>query len=436
MVITEQGCEKVSVAPIVAFGRRAQGQALKLVGFLRLVVQQFVLHDGNRNAAALTFTTLLSLVPLMTVSVAVFYAFPAADEVHVVVQGFLFENFVPAAGEVLQQHLDAFIAKASRLSGTSFAFLILVALLLMSNIDQTLNTIWEVRAKRAFTNKFLIYWAVLTLGPMLIATSVLATSQLVILAGMAETPWWEGILKLAPISTSLLAFTLIYAVVPNVKVRFRHALIGGVVAAVLFELAKRLFAVYVQTFPTYEAIYGALAAVPIFLVWLYLTWSVVLIGAEVAHGLRLYHWKKPNPRGAQPGFADAVFLLLLLDEAAARGKALSLWDITAACDSWREDRIDKLLSEMRDHHWVHRTAEGDWSLATRLNDLTLFEVLTKGGFRLPFSPDVRWDKVPQLREYLQAARTGAEEVLSIPLDELRLRRATPQALTGARDEVG
>ncbi len=387
------------------------------------MAQQFLFHHGDRNAAALTFTTLLSLVPLMTVSLAVFYAFPAADKVHESLQDFLFQNFMPTAGEVLQEHLDAFIAKASRLSGTSFAVLILVALLLMSNIDKALNTIWEVRAKRGVVSKFLIYWAVLTLGPLLITASVLATSQLVMLSGMAQTPWWEGLLKLAPVTTSLLAFTLIYGVVPNVRVRFRHALIGGVVAALLFETAKHLFALYVQTFPTYEAIYGALATVPIFLLWLYLSWTVVLIGAEVAHALRLYHWSKPNPHGIDPGFADAVYLLLLLDEATTRGRALSLWEITAACNSWREDRIDKLLSDMQAKHWVHRTAEGDWSLARRLDDLTLYEVLAEGGYALPDPADTRWDAVPGLADRLRESKSEAQVVLGVTLDSLRLRRA-------------
>lgn len=416
----------------LALAQRWQNQAIKLAGFVRLVVQQFLAHQGDRNAAALTFTTLLSLVPLMTVSVAVFYAFPAADKAHEALQDFLFQNFMPTAGEVLQQHLDAFIAKASRLSGTSFAFLILVALLLMSNIDQSLNAIWEVRAKRRFLSKFLIYWAVLTLGPLLITASVLATSQLVMLSGMAHTPWWESLLKLAPLSTSLLAFTLIYSVVPNVRVRFRHALVGGVVAAVLFEMAKRLFAIYVQTFPTYEAIYGALATVPIFLLWLYLTWTVVLIGAEVAHGLRLYHWNKPNPRGIDPGFADAIYLLLLLDEAASRGRALSLWDITDACEAWREDRIDKLLSDMQAKHWVHRTAEGDWSLARRLDDLTLYEVLAEGGYPLPDPSDARWDAVPGLADRLRESRSEAEVVLGVTLDSLRLKRAGARAINQVR----
>ena len=147
----------------------------QLYGFLVLVAERFRRHEGAQNAAALTYTTLLSLVPLMAVSLAVFSAFPVADRVYDTIQMFLFRNFVPASGEVLQLYLSQFIAKASHLTGAGAAFLVIVALLMMANIDRALNAIWEVRERRRFAIKFLIYWAVLSLGPVLIGASVLVT---------------------------------------------------------------------------------------------------------------------------------------------------------------------------------------------------------------------------------------------------------------------
>ena len=409
-------------------------QGGKLVGFVRLVIQQFFQHGGTRNAAALTFTSLLSLVPLMTVSLAIFYAFPVADKVQQDLQHFLFENFVPAAGAVLQDHLKAFSDKASRLNGPSFAFLILVALLLMSNIDRSLNAIWGVRSKRRLVSKFLIYWAVLTLGPVLIVASVLATSQLVVLAGLSEMvggTWQDRLLKLAPVGASLLAFTLIYGVVPNVRVRLWHALAGGAVAALLFEAAKRGFAFYIKAFPTYEAIYGALAAVPIFLLWMYLSWTVVLIGAEVAHALRMFHWNKPEPRGEVLGLADAVYVLLLLDEVAAVGRTLSIWELTRLREQWREDQIQDLLADMADRHWVHQARDGTWSLTRRLADFSLYEVMTEGRFTLPPAVDGRWERLAGLSDCLDAARSGMQQALDVPLSRFRLQRAEPKAISPA-----
>ena len=137
----------------------------RLVGFMRLLIGRFIAHDALRNAAALTYTTLLSLVPLMTVVLAVFSAFPVAERVSDAIQDFLFENFVPTSGEVVQRYLHEFSDKASRLTGAGFAFLLVVALMMMASIDRSLNAIWEVRRPRSPINKFVVYWAILSLGP-------------------------------------------------------------------------------------------------------------------------------------------------------------------------------------------------------------------------------------------------------------------------------
>lgn len=412
-----------------------------LQAFLRLTLREFSRHQGLQNAAALTFNTLLSLVPLMAVSLAVFYAFPVADRVQETIQDFLFENFVPTSGEVLQQYLQSFSDKASRLSGASFAFLILVALMMMGTIDRSLNTIWEVRRKRRPLNQFLIYWAVLTLGPVLIGVSVVATSYLIslpLLSDAAESGVGRRLLGLTPVVTSMLAFSLMYAVIPNVRVRFVHALAGGLVAALLFEIAKRGFGYYVTTFPTYEAIYGAMATIPIFLVWIHLSWMVVLFGAEVAHCLRIFHWHEENPRGRPLGLTDALRLLLLLDEAAAEGRALSEQELVQAQSGWREDLVETLLSRMLELHWVHQTAEGKWSLARRPIDLSLHEVMHGGGFALPSGESARWPLPEALIEHLQQANSQVASALDVSLAEFRLRRAgmadLPLPKTGIRQD--
>jgi len=421
----------MSGAMIESVASQVWRRLLRLGEFGKLLATEFRRHQGPQNAAALAYATLLSLVPFMAVSLAVFYAFPVADKLHETIQAFLFENFVPASGEVLQQYLQAFSDKASQLNGVSFAFLILVALMMMGNIDRALNTIWEVRRKRRPLNKFLIYWSVLTLGPVLIGASVVATSALVslpLLSEAAASGLGRRLLGLSPVVASLLAFTLMYAVVPNVRVRIRHAFIGALVAALLFEVAKRGFGYYVTTFPTYEAIYGALATIPIFLVWIYLSWLLVLLGAEVAHCLRVFSWAGDNPRGRAMGLADAVRLLLLLDEAAGAGEARSPRALALAQPGWREDHVESLLEHMLGLHWVHQTRDGRWSLARRLHDLSLYEVLQRGGFHLPQEEDDGWPVEPRLAEHLRLANRETAQALQVPLAEFRLCRAEPQVL--------
>jgi membrane protein len=295
----------------------------KVVRFLRLLVRRFVEDQGLPNAASLTYTTLLSLVPLMTVSLAIFSAFPVSERIAERMQDFVFQNFVPTAGEVLQEYLQQFSAKASKLTGTGAAFLIVTAVMLMVNIDQAINRIWRVSRKRSPIGMFMEYWSILSLGLILVGVSVAATSYLVSMPiftqaaeTMDEVSRMARILNLAPVLVSTLAFTLLYAVVPNRRVPFTHALAGGFLAAVLFELAKRGFAYYVTTFPSYHAIYGALAAVPIFLVWVYFCWVITLLGAEFSACLGIF--RDEHCRGMVPERNDLLLAYRLLGGSCGR----------------------------------------------------------------------------------------------------------------------
>ena len=418
---------------------RLRAAVLQLRAFLALVAERFSRHEAPQNAAALTYTSLLSLVPLMTVTLAVFSAFPVADRVYELIQQFVFENFVPTSSEVLQQHLSEFSAKASRLTGTGAVFLVIVALLMMANIDRALNAIWEVKAKRGFATKFLIYWAVISLGPLLIGASVLVTSYIIslpILSEAASTGVGRGLLGLAPVAASAVAFTMMYLVVPNRRVRMGHAVVGGVFAAILFEGAKRGFAFYITQFPTYEAIYGALASVPIFLVWLYLSWIVVLLGAEVTHCLGIFRWSARDQSRCRTGMGDAIAVLLALDEAAAQGVAPGTVELAGRKPRWLEPQLEDLLSELKALHWVHMTRDGGWALARRLSDATLLDLYASRRFELPREDDPDWPSDRRLAETLQHANAGVAQALDVPLAEFRLQRAPSVAIRPASAGAG
>jgi membrane protein len=411
----------------------------RLGDFLLLVAQRFLRHEGPQNAAALTYTTLLSLVPLMTVTLAVFSAFPVADRVFEVVQDFVFKNFVPASSEVLQEHLAEFSAKASRLTGLGAVFLLVVALLMMANIDRALNAIWEVRSQRRFATKFLIYWAVLSLGPVLIGASMLVTSYLLslpILTEAASSGIGRRLLGLTPVAASALAFTMMYLVVPNRRVRLGHALIGGVFAAILFELAKHGFGLYITQFATYQAIYGALATIPIFLVWLYLSWIMVLLGAEVTQCLSIYRWSSQDQARCQIGMGDAVAVLLALDEAAAKGSAPTTVELARQRRRWMEPQLEDLLVELKHLNWVHMTRDGGWVLARRLDDATLLDLYASRQFDLPRKNDPDWPSDRHLAETLEHANAGLAGSLDVPMAAFRLRRADSVPLQPPDDSAG
>lgn len=201
---------------------------------------------------------------------------------------------MPAAGEVVKTALIEFVANTGKMTAVGGAFLFVAAIMLISNIDKNLNYIWRVQQKRRVVFSFSMYWMILTLGPILVGASIAATSyitSLKILDHEALSGAYHLLLRWLPFVLSFCAFVGLYVLVPNKKVYVRHAMIGALIAAVLFELSKKGFAAYITQFPSYQLIYGALAAIPILFVWVYLCWLIVLVGAEVTAALgEREHW--------------------------------------------------------------------------------------------------------------------------------------------------
>ena len=235
------------------------------------------------NAGYLAYVTLLSLVPLIAVGVAIFSAFPGFEDTRIAIESFIFNNMVPTSTDVIKEHIGAFTGNANKMTAVGVSFLAVVALFLIRNIDLTLNRIWRIKKKRPAVISFAIYWMVLSLGPVLLGLSIGATSYIVSLVSFADggIPGFSGfVLKSLPYVISTVGFVMLYTLVPNTRVPFRAAVPGAIFAALLFELTKKGFAMYISHFPSYEVIYGALATGPILFVWVYLSWAVVLLGAE------------------------------------------------------------------------------------------------------------------------------------------------------------
>ena len=237
-------------------------------------------------ASALAFTTLLSLVPLVTVSLSILSMFPFFAEWRDDVEQMLYTNLVPATGDVVRSYLQEFAGQAGQLTGLGLVVLVVTALLLLSEIENALNTIWGMHKGRTFSQRVLLYWAMLTLGPVLLVVSLALTTSL---SAFAIAEWLPneggaaaGIIGSLPILLEAVGFLLLYMIVPSRSVPFRFALIGAVIAVGLFELAKFGFVIFISNFGTYQLIYGALWTIPVFLIWIYLSWLVTLLGACVS----------------------------------------------------------------------------------------------------------------------------------------------------------
>ena len=264
----------------------------QLLAFSRVFIHHCVQDHITVSAGHLAYVSLLSLVPFIMVFFTILSAFPAFAEVRGELEAMILGNLLPQASDQLQQYLSRFVGNASGMGAVGILSLVVVALLLISNIDKTLNRIWQIKSDRPAIYTLAVYWMVLTLGPLLIGSSVLVSSYLVSLASFAHeyTPGLTTVLlKTVPFLTSITAFFLVYMLVPNKRIRARYAICGAFIGALLFELSKKAFAFYITSFPSYQLIYGALATIPILFLWVYLSWIVVLVGAEVTHVLEVFN---------------------------------------------------------------------------------------------------------------------------------------------------
>lgn len=407
---------------IIKSGRAA---FIWLYYFVSFVMRQFVDRRGLQSAASLAYTTLLSIVPLIGVTFSFFINLPVFRDVHDKLQDFIFRNFVPAFGDTVQEYLVSFSMKASQLTLTGIVVLIIIALMLISTIDTALNQTWNVVARRKPLSRFLIYWAVLTLGPILVGAGLYATSYILalpVLEGVESTlDIKRRLIALMPFITSTLAFTLLYVVVPNCYVNRYYALTGGVVAALLFEIAKYGFGLYVKSVPTYELIYGALATIPMFLIWIYLSWVIVLLGAQIAYALSVFRLgrKDRHVNMLEWDFIDAFSIIAEVWQAQQKGENLSTIQIRKRGVGIPHVIINDILEKLKEAYWVYRTSDGKWIFLRDLNELTLLDLYRLLPSKLPEKVDKnagKWERV--LENVIQGVSTNLEETLSEPIAKL------------------
>ncbi len=335
-------------------------------GFVAFVLRRWREDRCPQIAGSLTFTTLLALVPLFTVAVAVLSALPFFEGVMVQIKIFLLMNLVPEiAGKIITVYMIQFAEAAARLTTVSLVALFAMALATLFTVDRSLNVIWRVDRHRPLWLSVAGYAALLVMGPILIGLSVWATSWLVAasLGRLDMSSQVEAVvLRIVPVSVSATAFFLVYRIIPNRPVPARHALAGGIVAALVFEAMKSAFAAYIRAVPTYQLVYGAFAAVPIFLVWVYLSWLVVLFGAEFTAALAWWRgrrWRGEESPGQETRGAFAIGRAL----AQAGGEPVPLAALLEGVDL-PEDRLEEVLCLLEDAG-VARRGRAGWTLAAK-----------------------------------------------------------------------
>lgn len=353
----------------------------EILPFLGYVFQRFAEDRCARMAAGLGYTSLLAIVPLTAIAFAMLAAFPVFEGVRVRFQDLLFANLLPQSADAMRQYFSQFVANSATLSAVGIVVLAMTAILLLGTIESDMNAIFRVTRPRKLAPRLLVFWAVITLGPLLLGASFSLSAYL-----YAATRWVgldgpEGpaatLASYAPALFIVVMLMFFYLVIPNRPVRFSAALLGGVVAGGLFAALRHLFAWYLGNFPTYQTIYGALSVVPIFLVWMYLAWIVVLFGAVIAASLT--EWRdaggRPlkNPMATGPKLVSALRVLGVLHARSRHGGTTPrsrLLSVAAGGDA----ALDAILAQLRDSNFLDQTSRGNWVLTRDLDSATLYDL--------------------------------------------------------------
>ncbi len=399
-------------------------------GFIAYSAMRFYNDNCFQTAASLTYTSLLAMVPLMTIGFAIFSAFPAFGALQTRIQTVIFKNLVPEIGDAILEYLGAFMANAGQMPIFGVVGLAVSAVLLIWTIEGSFATVWRVREPRSYVTRILSFWAVVSLTPLFagaslsLSSSLWAALQFAHLEGFADP--LVGIGAVLPFLLQLVGCTLLYLIIPNREVYWLDAAAGGAVASLLLETSKAGFAWYMREFPAYQTIYGALATVPIFLFWVYIAWSTVLFGAVVAASLP--EWRagkitRGGPEGLLPaqrlGLALAVLHELL--DASRLGVGLRRRTLVGRVPVGTV-LIDGILEQLRDAHWVAHTTRNAWVVTRDLSEASLFDLMKALGIGLRGSVrglgglDLPWQE--RTAQLLEQAEKVQEEMLGMPIRTL------------------
>jgi membrane protein len=403
--------------------------------FWRYAIMRFIHDKSIQRAAGLSYTTLLAMVPFLAVALTVLSAFPVFDQFKDQIMDIIFRNFLPETGQQAMEYLGTFLQNTGQMTAVGTIVLALTAIMLLGAIEGAMNDVFRVTSPRKFLSRLVVFWTLLTIGPMLLGLSLSLASYIFamrhMVGGEALGQQIGQLTFLAPFFLSAAAFSLLFIGMPNRSIEIRDGAVGGFVAALLFEALKKGFGIYVTSFPTYQTIYGAVAVVPIFLLWMYLTWIVILLGAQVAAAQSEWRAARaagliPDPRGAVPGHMERIIAVLrVLEYLQARfheaAKPPTYRKMMRELKLGGRD-LNWALAALRREKLINRSENHRWLLSGDLSRITLMELMTRLGLFLDYDrlllvqTDGGWPIV--MRERLVELEKKRQSVLDVQVGEL------------------
>ena len=357
--------------------------------FLIFVVKRFEDDKCRQQAGSLTYTTLFAVVPMLTVFLVVISSIKALAPAREQVQHFIYSNLLPRSGVAVEQYLNRFTESSSNLTVVGILILFVTAILMLSSIEDAFNHIWRVNKARGGIIGFMRYWTIISLGPILLGSAFAISSTVASMNFLNDIAGYEinGSFWLWLISFALtwLGFSLLYWTIPNRSVPLRSAFISGMFSTLVFEGLRQVFGLVMSNFTSYQLIYGAFAAVPVFLLWIYLSWNVILLGVEISYAITAFSTRTVINRH------PVLILLDILELFYKRQKlGLSVSDEDAMAILGRGEFEDEssYLQILQDNNLIKRTDDGDYMLCRDLNFIDFWSFYRTLNYPLPRRDDL------------------------------------------------
>lgn len=388
--------------------------------FIRFVISRFEADRCREKAASLTYTTMLSIVPMFTVLLVILSSVPALQKAKGQIQQLIYDNLLPSSGLQVSNYIDSFADKSSSLTLMGIAFLFITTIMMLSKIEGAFNRIWHVPNSGTDIIGIMRYWTLISLGPIILGTAFILSSTVASLsflnqqvAGYAID--WEIWVKILSFLLTLAGFTAIYWFVPNTRVPFKSAAIAGAVIGTLFELLKTAFGSIMANFTSYELIYGAFAALPVLLLWIYLSWCLILAGVEISRAISVF---STEHRPSRHPFVVLLTVLGVLYQNQKLGKSTHELQLKHQLSRIELDDWHQYEQHLHEQDLIAQTASGDYLLKRNLSELSLWEFYKNLPYALPHRQDIADFQAFDLQDTLRESDSYLSKKLDLPLSEV------------------
>ncbi len=393
----------------------------RVAAFFEFTWHRFLEDRCMQTAGALSFTSVFAMVPVTAAMLGILAAFPGFEGWRERLVTWVFMNFVPATGSAVQSYITEFAANASKATAIGVLVLFFSSISLMMSIEDAFNRIWRVQDTRSASMRFIIYWTALTLGPLLLVAALAISSYAFALPflDVATTQFPVKVIALAVLPFLIMwgALVAAYVVIPNRSVAIRRALLGALIAAALFELVKRGFALYATRYASYQQVYGAIAVVPVFILWIYISWALVLFGASITASLGAFEYRPVHLRLAREHeFAGLLRVLGHFVAAQRTGRGLQADDLLLAEPLLDDDLMQRYLGDLHRIGLIQCGEHGEWVVVRDLASTDLLEIYEEGGYRLPVQSDaspLRFE--PKVAALIETLGQRVREALGVPI---------------------